>query len=215
MEKYKYINYILISLRLYRYCQAWLRNRSTSRIHRYIAKFPRVPRREFSESWCTSFSRRRVYPYREISSYQGEKGKWRTSGFGDTRVLVVVYRYAALDKISAREKVSEKHLCGEGKFHERSPTSVPSAERTTTAKTLLMNKFRRIIAFTPSLLASWAVTRENTRVKERGGVYIKRSFSSSPFLTYFNFQLNTKVIKNTKRFLFDFLSDHRNLSIIH
>lgn len=87
---------------------------------------------------------------RNIASKKGQEivdGRPRTSSR-------VVYRYVALDEISARcsrEKFLKSTSARES--FDQPSTSVPSAENDN-GQSLLMNKFRRIIVFTRRLLLS-------------------------------------------------------------
>lgn len=68
----------------------------------------------------------------------------------------VVYRYVALDEISARcsgEKFLKSTSALARESFDQPSTSVPSVENDN-GQSLLMNKFRRIIAFTRRLLLS-------------------------------------------------------------
>lgn len=89
---------------------------------------------------------------RNIASKKGQEiadGRPRTSS-------CVVYRYVALDEISARcsgEKFLKSTSALARESFDQPSTSVPSAENDN-GQSLLMNKFRRIIAFTRRLLLS-------------------------------------------------------------
>lgn len=116
---------------------------------------------------------------RNIASKKGQEiadGRPRTSSR-------VVYRYVALDEISARcsgEKFLKSTSALARESFDQPSTSVPSAENDN-GQSLLMNKFRRIIAFTRRLLFS-RCSRSRPRSRVRENVFLTRvSYKRHPF----------------------------------
>lgn len=116
---------------------------------------------------------------RNIASKKGQEiadGRPRTSSR-------VVYRYVALDEISARcsgEKFLKSTSALARESFDQPSTSVPSAENDN-GQSLLMNKFRRIIAFTRRLLLSRrrvarvsSLAAESAKTRFSRGFYMKR-----------------------------------------